>query len=264
MTATGGYDKWVKLYHPRPAACVRLVCFPHAGGAASYYAPMSGALRPHIELAAIQYPGRQDRGREQRVEDITALADQAFDALRRWRDRPLTFFGHSMGAIVAYEVARRFAESGTEVPQMLFVSARREPSRRWNHHVHLLDDAGLVAELRRVAGPDQRWLYHEKLLAAVLPTVRSDYKAIESYSWSPGPPLNCSITGLVGDNDPYTTADEVAAWEGYCTGEFELKVVPGGHFYLETCGADIAAIVSSTLRQKPRPSAQPPEIGPVR
>jgi surfactin synthase thioesterase subunit len=261
MSESNGRDLWVRVFHRSPAAFARLVCFPHAGGSASYYAPMSGLLQPDIEVAAVQYPGRQDRLGEQCVDDIGALADRVFDSLRRWDDKPFAFFGHSMGAVVAYETARRVARKTGQPPEALFVSATRNPSYpRGGRAVHLLDDEGLIAELRRVSGPDQDWLYHTKLLAGVLPVIRSDYKAIETYAWSPGPPLDCPIIALVGDDDPYTTPEEMASWSQFCTSEFLLKVLVGGHFYLEVHSSDIAEIIAARLRervQRPKPPERP-------
>jgi pyochelin biosynthetic protein PchC len=247
MLQDGDDGRWLRTFHPSPAGSARLLCFPHAGGSASYFAPLSKALAPEIEVVGVQYPGRQDRAREAPVETIEDMTDGSARALEKalpsWDDRPLAFFGHSMGAIVAYEVARRLSRP----PEFLFASARRQPSKGFNELVHLLDDAGLVAELRRVAGPDKRWLEHEKLLTGVLPTIRSDYKAIEMYSWTPGPPLDCSITAIVGDEDPYTSVEMARAWTDFCAGDFDLHVLPGGHFYLETNVPAVAEIVSAKL-----------------
>ena len=248
MPSTGG--RWLRVFHPRPAASGRLVCFPHAGGSASSFALLSRALEPDIEVAAVQYPGRQDRADEPLIADIGLLADEAHTALARalrdWDDKPLALFGHSMGAIVAYEVARRFSRP----PGLLFISARRPPAKGWDEHVHLRDDAGLVAELRRASGADQDWLEHEKLLAAFLPAIRSDYQAIELYAWPPGPPLGCSITALVGDRDPYTGEQEASAWADYCTGAFDLNTLPGGHFYLDANASATAEIIAARFRSR--------------
>jgi pyochelin biosynthetic protein PchC len=223
------------------------VCFPHAGGSAGFYYQLAKALPDGIEVMAIQYPGRAERYRERCVEDVDVLADEAFAALRPWADRPVALFGHSMGAIVGYEVARRFASYSGERLLRLFVSARQAPSLPWNRNIHCRDDVGLIAELRRVGGGDQRWLDDEEMVAYLLPTVRSDYKAIESYTWSPGPPLGCPITAIVGENDPYTTVEGAAGWSEHCAGEFELHVLPGGHFLLDDNRARVTQIFAAAL-----------------
>ncbi|MDF5757187.1 alpha/beta fold hydrolase [Spongiactinospora sp. TRM90649] len=230
MTTTDD-DLWIRRFHPAPDAGARLVCLPHAGGSASYYHPVSAALSPAIDVLAVQYPGRQDRRAEPCVENIEELADGIVGALRPWTDRPFALFGHSMGAVLGFEVTRRL-EREDIAPLMLFASGRRAPSTRRAESVHLRDDDGLVAELKRLNGTDSSVLADEELLRMVLPATRSDYRAIETYAGDPGAVLNTPITVLTGDNDPKTTLDEARAWSGHTTGEFEMRVYPGGHFFL--------------------------------
>jgi surfactin synthase thioesterase subunit len=248
MTSSAtGEGRWIRRFHPSPDHAVRLVCFPHAGGAASYYFPFSRALAPEIEVLAVQYPGRQDRRHEPAATGIGALADRIVPELAAWDGRPLAFFGHSMGATVAYEVARRLAGRGGSAPVRLLVSGRRAPSRHRTGTVHRRDDAGLVAELRRAGSTDPRILGDAELLAAVLPVIRSDYRAIETYVPEPGPPLECPVTALVGDRDPQTTVDEADAWREHTRNAFELRVFAGGHFYLDACRPQVIDAIRGAL-----------------
>lgn len=231
---------------------VRLVCFPHAGGSASYFHPLSRSLAPAIDVLAVQYPGRQDRYREPCIDDIPRLADRIYQALLPFLDRPFAFFGHSMGAILAFEVARRCESAMTAWPSRLFVSGRRAPSRHRDEKVHLADDAGLVRELLAVGGTDRRLAADPELLATVLPAVRSDYRAAETYVFAPGPPLTCPITAFTGESDPKATVAEVRDWRAHSTGGFTLRVFPGGHFFIEEYRDDIAEIITGTLRPASR------------
>jgi surfactin synthase thioesterase subunit len=224
-----------------------LVCFPHAGGAASYYFPYSLALAPAIEVLATQYPGRQDRRREPLVDSIPALADSIFHALPEPAGPPYAFFGHSMGAVLAFEVARRIQAAGLPMPERLFVSGRSAPSRFRTGDVHLRDDAGLLAEMRSVGGTDLRLFDDAEMVAAALPATRSDYRAIERYRYQPGAPLSCPITALIGAHDPQASEDDVAAWREHTSAEFELRVFPGGHFYLDACRAGVIETISTAL-----------------
>jgi pyochelin biosynthetic protein PchC len=242
-------DKWIRRYHDAPRSRVRLVCFPHAGGSASYYHPMSEALAPSVEVLAVQYPGRQDRYGEPFVAGIDALADQAFDALRPWADRPFAFFGHSMGAIVAFEVARRFEDRTGAGPRRLFVSSHRAPSRARPGSVHQGDDEALVAAIHALGGTHQGLLADEGMRAVILPVIRNDYQAIETYSYTPGEPLDCPITALMGDADPRTTVDEASAWKEHSRGAFELHVFPGDHFYLDIHRPRVVEEISRTLEK---------------
>jgi pyochelin biosynthesis protein PchC len=249
MSQESKENLWIRCFRPSPNCQIRLICFPHAGGAATYYLPLSKALAPEVEVLSIQYPGRQDRRLEEPVDSITELALQVHRALGPWTDVAFAFFGHSMGATVAFEVARIFARNGESGPVRFFASGRRAPSRRRPESVHLRDDSGLTAELREVGATDERFLRDPEILATILPTARNDYKAIETYSYEPGPALNCPVMVLVGDSDRKTTLDEANAWREHCVGEFDVRVFPGGHFYLDSCQQELTELISSALKR---------------
>ncbi|MFJ7196715.1 MULTISPECIES: thioesterase II family protein [unclassified Streptomyces] len=223
---------WIRRFHPAPEARSRLVCFPHAGGSATYYFSVSRALSPAMDVLAIQYPGRQDRRNEPCIEDIETLADKAVEELAPWGDVPLTLFGHSMGATLAFEVARRLEAAGTR-PECVYASGRRAPSRVRDETVHLADDDQLIADIGRLSGTDSAVLGDPEILRMILPAVRSDYKAAETYRYRPGLPLASPVVALVGDDDPQVTVDEADSWRDHTTGPFDLRVFPGGHFFLD-------------------------------
>ncbi|HEX8868083.1 MAG TPA: alpha/beta fold hydrolase [Lentzea sp.] len=227
---------WFRRFAEAPPGAPRLVCFPHAGGAASWYQPFASYFSGRCELVAVQYPGRQDRRSEPLLDDIRVLADQVSGLLTR--DRPLHLFGHSMGAMIAFEVALRVQ------PDHLFVSGRRAPQIVRDDRVHLRDDAGLIAEVRRLAGTNARVFDDEELVRMVLPAIRADYRAAETYRYSPGPSLSCPLTALTGDADPKATVDEVSLWRERTTGAFSLNVFSGGHFFLSDNRSAVAALVS--------------------
>ncbi|MGK5531870.1 thioesterase II family protein [Streptomyces sp. URMC 129] len=243
--------QWIRRYDPRDAAALRLVCLPHAGGSASYFLPVARGMPAAVDVLAVQYPGRQDRLREPAAGTIPELADAVFGALLPWADRPLAFFGHSMGAAVAFEVARRFEREKGLVAAALFVSGRRAPSTRRVEAVHLRDDDGLLADVTALSGTDAAVLADEEILRMVLPAIRADYRAIETYVPEPGPPLRCAVHALVGDADPKATVEEVRAWREATEGSFALKVYPGGHFYLTGHQADVLGVIAGALLAQP-------------
>lgn len=243
-------ELWLRCFHPVPSASRRLVCLPHAGGSASYYFALSKALLGNlgnVDVVAIQYPGRQDRRAERCRESIAELADEITTVVRPLADRPLTFFGHSMGATLAFEVARRLEAEGI-VLTGLFASGRRAPSTHRDEWIHLRDDAGLIAEVRRLSGTEAQLLDDDELVRMVLPAIRSDYQAIETYRYQPGPDVSCPVVALIGTDDPKMTMDEATAWARHTTVKFRLRTFPGGHFYLNSCLPQIVEELAEHLR----------------
>jgi surfactin synthase thioesterase subunit len=225
-------EKWVRRFHPAPDAHARLVCLPHAGGSASFFFPVAKALAPAVDVLAVQYPGRQDRRHEPVVDNISDLADHILDALRDLDDRPLALFGHSMGAVLGYELALRMPAAGLPAPTRLFASGRRAPSRDRAERVHEGSDAELVSELRKLGGVEAAMLADPEVLEMILPAIRGDYRAVETYRHDPGRKLDCPVTVLTGDSDPRVSMDEARAWAEHTTGPTDLEVLPGGHFFL--------------------------------
>ncbi|GAA3151564.1 thioesterase II family protein [Streptomyces echinatus] len=247
-----GGDSWFRVYREVPEG-VRLFCFPHAGGAASYFYPWSRSLPEDVEVQAVQYPGRQDRAGEPRIRAVPELADRIHAAIRPWLTRPFAFFGHSMGAVLAFEVASRIAREDGAAPAHLFVSGRRAPSRTRHERLHLASRATLIEAVRALGGTDPRILADEDLLDLVLPTIRADYTAIEMYRFDSAPPLPCDVTAMVGDSDPVASVEDTAAWAQHTLGRFDLRIFPGGHFYLEDCRPGVLDVISSRIsgvRQK--------------
>src|SRR5690606_25501676 len=141
-------QRWVRRFHPAPDGEVTVVCFPHAGGSAGYFAPLSARLTPRAEVLALQYPGRQDRRFEPALTSVGELVEGIVEALSGHTGRPLVFFGHSMGATLAFETARRLEPELGGRLLGLVVSGRRSPGTVRRETVHLRDDAGLIAEVR--------------------------------------------------------------------------------------------------------------------
>jgi pyochelin biosynthetic protein PchC len=237
--------RWMRRFYavPERPAC-RLLVFPHAGGSASYYFPFVRALAAGVDVIAVQYPGRQERHQEPPVGDIQELASLVTAALADGglHDLPLALFGHSMGALVAYETAHRLADLGVQVRRLL-VSGCRGPSVRNDHPpVHTRDDDGLVAVLRAMGGTDDELLADPAFRRLTLPALRADYRAVETYRYRRRPKLTMPVTALIGDSDPRVSVTVAREWAASTTGAFALRVFPGGHFYLSDPGQQAAVI----------------------
>lgn len=227
-------DLWLRCFAAAPEARTQLVCFPHAGGSASTFHAMSGALPPTAEVLSVQYPGRQDRWSEKCIDNVPELADRLLPALTaRTGNRPLALFGHSMGATVAYEVARRLEQAGgANSPVTLFLSGRRAPHFERSEYIHQRDDRGILRELELLGGSAAVALADPEILQMVMPAIRGDYRAAETYVHVPGPLLRCPVVALTGDADPRASVREVEAWSEYTQGPFLTHVFKGGHFFL--------------------------------
>ncbi|MEU2345076.1 alpha/beta fold hydrolase [[Kitasatospora] papulosa] len=225
-------DTWVRRFHHAEDG-PRLVCFPHAGGSAAFYRPMSAALSPDIGVFAVQYPGRQDRLHEPCIDSIPGLADAAFEALAPLTDEPVALFGHSMGATLAFELAVRMEQRLGRSPSALFLSGRRAPTHFRAESVHTRDDAGIVAELAALSGTAPALLQNREILDMVLPMLRSDYRAIETYRGGADDVVSCPVTVLTGESDDRVSVQEAADWAAHTRGAFTLQTFPGGHFFLD-------------------------------
>jgi pyochelin biosynthesis protein PchC len=240
-------ELWVRrLGHPVEDGA-RLLCFPHAGGSASYFVPLAKALKDSVEVFGVQYPGRQDRRTERVIDNVTDLARGIDSTIRHLSDRPLALFGHSMGALVAFEVARRMADTPAGGPHALLVSGRRAPSIHREENMHRSSDADLIAEIEKLSGTDASLLADEEVRQMVLPAIRADYRATETYLYRPGPKLGCPIIAFIGDSDPRVTIDEIKAWADHTAAGFRCRVFPGGHFYLNEQIPTLAEAISEDL-----------------
>ena len=242
-------ELWIRRFHPLPDAPVRLLCLPHAGGSAPFFRPLSSTLAPSVEVLAVQYPGRQDRRNEPCVESVEQLAELVFHALADDRDRPLALFGHSLGASVAFEVAALLERRAEVEPAVLFVSGRSAPSRADSTSVHLRGDDELVAEMQRLGGTDARILADPEMREFVLPALRGDLRAAETYRPERTDVLACPISALIGDADPRARVEDVRAWAEHTGGEFDLRIFPGGHFYLAERSAEVIRHLADRLER---------------
>ncbi|MFD7552404.1 thioesterase II family protein [Streptomyces sp. NPDC059578] len=245
---------WTMSFHPGRDARFRLVCFPHAGGSAGSFFPLVRAAPPGLEVVGVQYPGRQWRRTEPAVTDIRALARGAADALLAERDLPTAVLGHSMGALVAFETVRLWQRERPGAVGHLFASGSRAPSRpreedqraRWT-------DERIIAELRVLGGTGDRLISDGEALRQALPALRDDYRALAAYRPSPGARVKVPLTVLVGREDPKAGPEHAAHWRSHTDAAFELRVFPGGHFFLDENAAELLDLVQFSLVMPPHP-----------
>jgi medium-chain acyl-[acyl-carrier-protein] hydrolase len=218
-------SRWLRCYQPNPDASLRLFCFPYAGGSAALFRTW---VLPNVEVWGVQLPGRGDRFSEPPITNITMILDVLIPDLRSYFDRPYAFFGHSMGALLGFEMARR---SG---PECLFVSGRRAPQIKNAQQLHTLSDEAFLLELRRLNGTPPQVLENAELMALFLPILRADFAVCETYAYQEAAPLGCPIAAFGGTDDRTEPLQLLQGWRSQTTGEFSLQELPGDHFFLQT------------------------------
>jgi surfactin synthase thioesterase subunit len=208
-----------------------LYIFPHAGGSAEFYVPFAKAFSSDIKRIAVRYPGRAGTHDLGSFTSIPDLADKVCRMLPApdQSDHQAAFFGHSMGALLAFEVARRFEEAGSPI-SALFVSACAAPGRVGYEHIPE-SDSGLLDAVSDMTGVNPEFLENEEFAAKILPTLRG-LKAISTYDCPPDATVSCPIFAFSGDDDEFATHEKMSHWAERTTSEFSLRSFPGHHFYL--------------------------------
>jgi len=231
---------------------VRLFCFPYAGGGDSIFRSWQENLSEMIEVCPVQLPGRGSRIKEPACTEMNQLVRSAGDALARHLDKPFAFFGHSMGALIGFELARHLrSEYGTE-PVHLFVSGRCSPQTMSEPFDPELLNSELAQMLRGCNGTPEEVLEDPELMELVLPIIRADLALCKSYIYTAGLPFSFSITAFGGLDDHGVPRHCIEGWREHTTGPFVLRMLRGDHFFLNTSRLPLLEAISKELEQDMR------------
>jgi medium-chain acyl-[acyl-carrier-protein] hydrolase len=239
---------WISRPASGPEARLRLLCFPYAGGTAASFHGWSARLPLGIELCAIQLPGHGNRLLEPRFSRLGPLVDALELALEPTLEAPYACFGHSLGALVAFELARRCERHGRRGPVQLYVSGHRAPHLPARHRaIHALQEEELLYELSRLDGGADEALGDAELRSLALPILRDDFAIAETYTHVRGEPLEAPIFALGGTHDPIVEEGELLAWREHTRDSFRSELVPGGHFFVETARDAVLGLLAEDL-----------------
>lgn len=200
------------MRNPRSRAAFRLFCFPYAGGGASIFRQWPENLPEIIEVCAIQYPGRENRISETPIDNLQVIVTKVFNILLPWMDIPYAFFGHSLGAKIAFEIAKKLSMESGYQPACLFVSGCRAPHISAKQQIYNLEKNEFINSLRRYAGTPESVLQDRELMNIFLPMLRADFMLDEKFNSNPGEKVEFPIYAFAGDNDEIAPLHEVEEW----------------------------------------------------
>jgi surfactin synthase thioesterase subunit/glycosyltransferase involved in cell wall biosynthesis len=241
-------SKWFPTAADAKPGQVRLFCFPHAGGGALGYRAWRNEVPERFFVTPAQLPGREARIAEPAVDNMATLIGTLTDEMRHWLDLPFAFFGHSMGAVVAFELARSLRRNSLALPLALFASGARAPQFRENYTpLPEPDDAEFIAELRRLEGFPAEILDNREAMRLLLPALRADARLYRNYVYRPESPFDFPIFAYGGVEDPNVRREHVEAWGQQTTAAFHMREFRGGHFFLQTHRAEFLRALSEDL-----------------
>jgi medium-chain acyl-[acyl-carrier-protein] hydrolase len=227
-------NKWLASFRRCTTTQLRLFCFPYAGGGAHVYRTWATRMPPSVELCAINLPGRGTRLTEQPYNDAELLVVELARKLGPYLDKPYAFFGHSMGAMVCFELARQLRSEGRPLPVHLFVSGCHAPQLPDPHPVLHLSEPEFLDEICELGGIPPELLENKELMDLIMPAIRADFSVVESYSYTEKPPLECPVTVFGGHDDHLMEPYHLEAWRSQTSADFDLKMFPGNHFFIHS------------------------------
>ncbi len=240
--------QWLVGEELSPPADVRLFCLPYAGGRASIYHRWHEVAPAHIQVCALELPGRGRRLREAPFVRLGPLVRALANLIEAIPERPFALFGHSMGGLVAFELARTLRERGRPGPTHLFVSAAAAPNTApTGPMIHCAPDLEVKRTLRDLNGTPQELLDNDELMALILPTFRADLSVLENYRYRDEPPLDVPITVFGGTSDPFVPPSALAGWRRQSTGGSRLQLFPGDHFFVSSAASDVMGAIARDL-----------------
>jgi medium-chain acyl-[acyl-carrier-protein] hydrolase len=238
---------------PNPDARLRLFCFPFAGGGTSTFNSWMDGLpldtQLQTELCAIQLPGRETKSREHPLTRLSSLLEALMPVFDPYLNMPFTFFGHSMGALVSFELARQLRRQAMPGPVHMVVSGHRAPQLPDPQSaIHQLPDTEFLAKLRILGGTPEEVLQNPELMQLFLPVLRADFAVCETYCYTTEEPLDCSITAFGGNDDPRVSREELLAWQTQSHKSFSLRMFPGDHFFLQSARVPVLRVLAQDLK----------------
>lgn len=241
-------SKWATCLRRRPGAAVRLFCFPYAGAGARVFQEWAGELPDSIEVWPVHLPGRERRIAEAPIAVIDGLAAALLAGAGELFRGRFAFFGHSMGALLSFELARLMRRRGLDTPCCLLVSGLGAPHLPCIlHPTAHLPEPEFIARLYQLNGTPAEVLDNPELLALVLPVLRADFLAVETYAFAAEPPLACPIRAYGGTDDADVPREHLEAWRLHTGDDFASRLFEGDHFYIHSRRRELTSRIAEDI-----------------
>ena len=240
--------QWLVSQKPSPDSECQLFCFPYAGGSAGVYHRWPRLAPRRIQVSGVELPGRGMRFGEEAYRSLPTLVRHLADLMEPLLDRPFAFFGHSMGGLVSFELARTLRERRAPMPQHLFISAAAAPGTRSSRRpLCSATDEEVIEELRSLGGTPQVLLDDKELMAMVVNTLRADYTALGTYQYREAKPLDVPFTVFGGRSDDIAPPADLRGWQALTASGCQVRLFPGDHFFLHAAAAEILRTVADAV-----------------
>jgi len=243
------HSRWFRPLRSGPEGRINLFCFPYAGSGPAAFRQWPEALPPAINVIGVCYPGREARMSERPYTALPPMIEALAEAIRPWLDQPFAFFGHSMGAFVAYALANRLARRHGPLPDCLFVSGASAPHLAETAPLHVLPSREFLRGVVNLEGIPDEVLGDTDMLRHVLRLLRADLEACETYLIDTVEPVSCPLCVFGGDRDPRVSVPQLHAWSAYAGMSLNIDVLPGRHFFLHERRTEVIARVRNHLRK---------------
>jgi len=241
-------NPWFACPQANPEAETRLFLFPYAGGGPAVFNKWASGFPGNTETWVAHYPGRGSRHNEPSIPQVITLAERLSDAIRLLLDKPFAFLGHSLGALVAFELTRHLRRKNLPQPEILFVSACGAPHIPDPHPpLHTLPDSEFLNSLQQLNGIPAEVSQQPEVMQLLLPMLRADFQAMESYVYTPELPLACPIFALGGRDDPRVSRERLEGWCLHTNSDFKAQYLPGDHFFINTARESVTASITAEL-----------------
>jgi medium-chain acyl-[acyl-carrier-protein] hydrolase len=244
------FDPWFQISPTCEQVELKMFCFPHAGGTALIFKKWADFLPPTVQVIPVELPGRGARLQEPPFVALPALIEELVGVIWPLLDKPFVFFGHSMGAIIAFELARSLRRKYGHEPRALFVAGRRAPQVPSSEHItYNLPHDEFIEELIKLDGTPKEVIEHAELMELMIPLLRADFQLVQTYEYLAGAPLRCPIAVYGGLQDAEVPPDKLSPWKEVTSSRFALHMLPGDHFFIRSSQTQLLDLLARELHE---------------